>query len=347
MDTPCLIVDLDVTDRNIAKFQSLADAQGLRARPHIKTHKLPMLAQRQIAAGAIGITCQKIGEAEVMADAGIADILLSYNILGPEKLTRLRDLAQRCQLSVVCDNSVVAEALSETFRSAPAPLPVLIECDTGAGRCGVQSPEDALSLARQIDALPGLRLEGLMTYPPMNGTAAVNDWLSRAKTLLRKAGVTCDTVSTGGTPNLGDLAQLSVATEHRAGTYIYNDRSLIARGACTIADCAATVRATVVSRPTANRAIIDTGSKALSSDLLGLEGFGLIREAPEAMISALSEEHGIVDLSETDLRPQIGDEISIIPNHVCVVSNLFDSLLLRHPDGQFEEVSIPARGKLR
>lgn len=347
MDTPCLIVDLTVVEANIASFQRRAEAAGLKARPHIKTHKLPELALRQVEAGAIGITCQKIGEAEIMADAGLTDILLTYNILGEDKLDRLVKLAGRCKLSVTCDNVPVARGLSKAFAGAQMPLSVLIECDTGAGRCGVQSPEAALELAREIESLPGLRLEGLMSYPPMSDAAAVNDWLARARDLLVAATLRCDTISTGGTPNLGDLAAFSVATEHRAGTYIYNDRSLIARGACGIANCAATVRATVVSRPTGTRAIIDAGSKALSSDLLGMEGYGLIREAPEAQITALSEEHGIVDLSACAWRPEIGSEVSIIPNHVCVVTNLFDTVSLVSADGSIREVPVAARGKLR
>lgn len=347
MDTPRLVIELATVEKNIARFQNLADAIGVATRPHIKTHKLPVLAQRQIDAGAIGITCQKIGEAEVMAAAGIKDILLTYNIVGEEKLARLVKLARTCRLSVTCDNAVVAKGLSGAFAQEPAPLTVLIECDTGAGRCGVQSPEEARDLALLVDALPGLKLGGLMTYPPMTDGTAVNTWLAGAQKLIRARGLACDTISNGGTPNLGDLGAYTVATEHRAGTYVYNDRSLIARGACGIDDCAATVRATVVSRPTETRVIIDAGSKTLSSDLLGLEGYGLIREAPDARITALAEEHGTIDLSGTDWRPEVGDVISIIPNHICVVSNLFETVTLVHEDGGSEEVAVAARGKLR
>ncbi|WP_138470872.1 D-TA family PLP-dependent enzyme [Poseidonocella sp. HB161398] len=347
MDTPALVVDLAVVERNIAAFQALADAAGLAARPHVKTHKIPALAQMQVAAGAVGITCQKIGEAEVMAEAGLADILLTYNILGAEKLARLRALAGRCRLSVTCDNAPVAQGLSAAFADAPAPLEVLVECDTGAGRCGVQSPAAALALAQEIDALPGLAFGGLMTYPPMAEAGAVDAWLAEARDLCLAAGLACPRISTGGTPNLGDLSAFATATEHRAGTYVYNDRSLIARGACRAEDCAAVVMATVVSRPSPARAILDAGSKALSSDLLGLEGFGLIREAPGARIASLSEEHAIVDLSGTDWQPQIGAVVSIIPNHVCVVSNLFPAVTLVHPDGRREEVPVAARGRLR
>ncbi|WP_343115919.1 D-TA family PLP-dependent enzyme [Ostreiculturibacter nitratireducens] len=347
MDTPCLVVDLSIVDRNIARFQKLADSAGLKTRPHIKTHKLPFMAKRQIAAGAIGITCQKIGEAEVMADAGIKDILITYNIVGQPKLDRLAALGRRCRLSVTCDNETVAQGLSDRFAGEPDPLPVLIECDTGAGRCGVQSPEAALSLARRIQALPGLQLEGLMTYPPMSGSEQVDQWLATARDLLTTEGLPCPVISTGGTPNIGDLGCFRSATEHRAGTYIYNDRYMIAFGACGEDDCAATVQATVVSRPTADRAIIDAGSKVLSSDLLGLEDYGLIREAPGARIVALAEEHGTIDLAGSGWDPMVGEEISIIPNHVCVVSNLLDAVILRHPDGRLESMPVAARGKVK
>jgi D-serine deaminase-like pyridoxal phosphate-dependent protein len=346
-DTPCLIVDLQVVAQNISRFQSLANAAGLKARPHMKTHKLPQVARMQIDAGAIGLTCQKIGEAEVMADAGIADILITYNIIGQSKLARLVALAGRCRLSVTCDSLAVAQGLSAAFASNGSTLDVLVECDTGAGRCGVQSPAAAADLARQIADLAGLRFAGLMTYPPMNAPEAVETWLVQAREAVAAKGLTCDVISTGGTPNLGDLGAFAQATEHRAGTYVYNDRSLIARGACTVEDCAGLVHATVVSRPTPGRAILDSGSKTLSSDQLGLEGYGLIREAPGAMIAALSEEHATVELGDSGWHPQVGDRVTIVPNHVCVVTNLFDSLYLRHADGHFEEVAIAARGKLR
>jgi D-serine deaminase-like pyridoxal phosphate-dependent protein len=345
LETPCLIIDVATVDRNIARFQSLADMAGQGARPHIKTHKLPFLALRQIKAGAVGITCQKIGEAEVMVAGGLADILITYNIIGAAKLDRLAALARQCQLTVTCDNETVARGLSNRF-GEERPLDVLIECDTGAGRCGVSNPESALKLARLITQLPGLTLKGLMTYPPMNDSAGAERWLSAARTSLLAEGLPCPVISTGGTPNLDEMQTFTCATEHRAGTYVYNDRSLIARGICAPKDCAARLHATVVSRPTRTRAIIDAGSKALSSDLLGLSDYGLICEAPEARITALSEEHGTIELTGTDWDPQVGDVITIIPNHVCVVTNLFDTVFLRHPDGQIEATPVSARGKL-
>ncbi len=344
METPAVKIDLVKVDANIAGTQKIFDDLGVAFRPHIKTHRIPEFAQRQLDAGAIGITCQKIGEADVMADSGIDDILITYNILGDEKLARLVALAGRCTLSVTADNDTVVDGLSKAFANAPGELEVLVECDTGQGRCGVQSPEDAAALATTIDQAPGLQFGGLMTYPPMADMKAVDQWLRAAKAACEAAGLACPRVSNGGTPNLARVDQVTIATEHRAGTYIYNDRSLVNAGACQLEQCALTVVATVVSRPTADRAIIDAGSKALTSDLLGMEGHGHIVGAPDAVIGGLSEEHGHVDLSGSDWQPGVGDVIEIIPNHACVVSNLVDEVHVVDENNQIRLVKVAARG---
>ncbi len=279
-----------------------------------------------------------------MVDAGIDDILITYNIIGNEKLARLATLADRCTLSVTADNATVVAGLSRAFEGADEALEVLVECDTGQGRCGVQSPQAAAELAVTIDRSPGLRFGGLMTYPPMADMKAVDRWLRDAKAAVEIEGLACARISNGGTPNLASVAQVEIATEHRAGTYIYNDRSLVKAGACQLEDCALTVVSTVVSRPTADRAIIDAGSKALTSDLIGLEGYGLIIGAPGAVIAALSEEHGHVDLTGTDWRPEVGEIVEIIPNHACVVSNLVDEVHVVHETGQIELMKVAARG---
>lgn len=345
IDSPAVVIDLDRALRNIRRFQDYADSHGLKLRPHIKTHKLPALALRQIEAGAIGITCQKIGEAEVMAAAGLRDIFITYNIVGDAKLRRLATLAQQCRLSVVADSFDVIAGLSAVFAGEPAPLEVLVECDTGAGRCGVQNPEQAVDLARQIDKAPGLIFGGLMTYPPMRESSKVDDWLQHARDGLLSVGLPCQRISSGGTPNMWRAHEVSCATEHRAGTYIYNDRSLIAAGIATVEDCALTVLATVVSRPTETRAIIDAGSKILTSDLLGLAGYGLVVNAPDAKLIGLSEEHGTLDLSACTWRPQIGERVQIIPNHACVVSNMVDEVWLRQGNN-LVKTPVAARGKV-
>lgn len=349
LETPCVLVDFDIAEANIDRFQAYCDAHNIKSRPHIKTHKIPALALRQEQAGGVGITCQKISEAEVMADAGIANILITYNIIGDAKVKKLRKLSERCQISVVADNDVVIRGLANGFSDAEEPLSVLIECDTGAGRCGVQTPGDALSLARQINGLPGLQFAGLMTYPPSTSPedqTRANTWLSDAKSLLEAEGLSCSVISSGGSPNMWRAHDAPVVTEHRSGTYVYNDRSLIEGGVCQEEDCALTVLATVVSCPTDSRAIIDAGSKVLTSDLLGLRGHGRILQAPDAIISSLSEEHGILDLSETNWRPRIGERIRIIPNHCCVVSNTTDKVWMLRGDQVLAEEKVAARGKV-
>lgn len=344
LETPAVLVDLDVAERNIERFQRHCDHHGLDLRPHIKTHKLPDLAKRQVAAGAVGITCQKLGEAEVMAEAGLRDIFLTYNILGPAKLDRLIALSRRCSVSVVADSPTVVEGLAAAFRDEAEPLGVLVECDTGAGRCGVQSPAEARSLAGAIETSPGLRLLGLMTYPPMGDQAAVDRWLRAARDALRDAGLPCERISSGGTPNMWRAQEVPTATEHRAGTYVYNDRSLLEAGVCQEEDCALTVLATVVSRPTETRAIVDAGSKVLTSDLLGLEGYGLVVGRPEVVVAGLSEEHGTLDLSRSAWRPEVGQRVRILPNHACVVSNMMDEVWVLRGSAAPERRKVAARG---
>ena len=344
METPAVLIDMDIVEANIRAFQAHCDKIGIKVRPHIKTHKIPKIAKLQIQAGAAGINCQKIGEAEVMAAAGIEDILITYNILGAEKLERLLQLSKSCRLSVTADNLPTIAGLSETFARAGSELTVLVECDTGAGRCGVQTPEEAQKLAQVIHTSEGLVFGGLMTYPPMTDQAAAQEWLSQAHRLIEENGIACPVVSSGGSPNMWRAGEVPIATEHRIGTYVYNDRSLIKAGVCGVENCAMTVAATIVSRPTENRAIIDSGSKVLTSDLLGLPGYGLIAEHPKAVITSLNEEHGIVDLSETDWQPQIGDLIRIIPNHCCVVSNMVDQVILHRSMKGFSYEPVAARG---
>jgi D-serine deaminase-like pyridoxal phosphate-dependent protein len=343
-ETPCVLVDFDVAEANIDKFATYCKSKGIASRPHIKTHKLPVLAHRQVTAGAIGITCQKISEAEVMADAGIKDILITYNIVGEAKLKRLLELSARCELSVVADSKTVIEGLAQAFASADKPLDVLVECDTGAGRCGVQNAEQAVELATIINDKPGLMFNGLMTYPLNVDQSEIGDWLVDAKQKIEMTGVSCGQISSGGSPNMWRAHEVEGVTEHRAGTYVYYDYSMVSYGVCEITDCALTVMATIVSRPTDDRAIIDAGTKILTSDQLGQKGFGHILEAPDAWLKELNEEHGIIDLCNTSWQPKIGDQIRIIPNHACVVSNMVDAIWVHRGDDVIGQEPVAARG---
>lgn len=346
VDTPAVLIDLDRVEANLKRAQDYADAHNLALRPHIKTHKLPQLAKRQLALGAIGITCQTIGEAEAMADAGITDIFLPYNILGSAKLNRLAALNARVTIAVTADSAETIGSYAAAFTAA-APLVVLVECDTGANRCGVQTPDQAVTLARLINDSPGLIFGGLMTYPPTNGIRVADTWLARTKQALDAADLSPPVISSGGTPDLLQAGEATVTTEYRPGTYIYSDRMQVALGHGRLDDCALTVKATVVSRPTENRAVLDAGSKALAADRAPdpAVGHGHIMEYPQAVITGLSEEHAIVDLANCGAKPAIGDTVRVIPNHACVVSNLFDRVHLIRGDNVEDMPIIMARGQ--
>jgi len=346
--TPALVIDMDRVERNIARVQALCDAAGVANRPHIKTHKSPLLAQMQIAAGAKGITCQKLGEAEVMADAGIDDILISYNLLGEEKMARLGALHERVDMTVAADNEVVIAGLPQAAARAGRPLGVVIECDTGRQRAGVETPGEAIALARAIAASDGLVFKGFMLYPTEDGWPRAQRFFDEALAGVRAHGLDAAMVSTGGSPNLRNLGQLKGATEHRPGTYIYNDRMQVAAGVAAWDDCALTVYSTVVSRAGPERGILDAGSKTLTSDPGGgLDGFGLILDHPEARIAKFAEEHGFLDLSRSNSRPNVGDVVRIVPNHVCVVVNMVDEVVMVRGEEILGILPVAARGKLK
>lgn len=346
IDTPAVLVDLNIAEKNIRDFQRYCDQHNLRLRPHIKTHKLPGIAQYQLAQGAVGFTCQKVSEAEAMVAGGAAgDILITYNILGAEKVARLRALSERVTLSVVADSQTVIDGLSAGFTDAQQSLPVLIECNTGADRCGVSTPEQAADLAAEVEASPGLRFAGLMTYPPVGRADKVAEWLSAAIGMIEDRGLKVGIVSSGGSPDMWQAHQMPVATEYRIGTYAYNDRSLVARGTCDFSDCALTVLATVVSVPAPNRAIIDAGSKVLTSDLLGLEGYGHVIGHDNVVIDQLSEEHGRL-VSSAPIHLEVGQQVRIVPNHACVVSNMLDHVILMRGGVIDRKERVSARGQV-
>ena len=344
--TPAVVIDLDVVERNIARVQALCDAAGVANRPHIKTHKSPVIAAMQRDAGARGITCQKIGEAEVMAEAGHDDILISYNILGEEKLSRLGRLLAVAKVTVAADNPVVVAGLPQAAAIAGRDLDVVVECDTGRKRAGVETVAEAVALAKDIASRPGLSFAGFMLYPPEDAMAETQAFLNAAVAGVRELGLEPRVVSSGGTPNLLNLGKINGVTEHRAGTSVFNDRMMLAAGVARLEDCALTVYATVVSRAGAERGILDAGSKTLTSDTGGLEGHGLILEHPQARIARFAEEHGFLDLAGCNDRPQIGDVVRIVPNHVCVVVNMVDRLVTVRGDRIVGEIPVAARGRL-
>jgi D-serine deaminase-like pyridoxal phosphate-dependent protein len=324
LETPVPVVDMDRMEANISRLQAYLDEHNIANRPHIKTHKIPEIARLQMDAGAVGITCQKVSEAEVMADAGFGDIFIPYNILGASKLKRLMELAARAIVSVTADSAVVVRGLSQAAHRDGLTLTVLVECDTGAHRCGVQSPGDAADLARLIASLPNLHFGGLMTYPTNEHLDA---FVRATRDLLKDDGLPIERVSGGGTPCMWEAHTHPELTEHRSGIYVYGDRLTLRSGAVKFEDCAIKVHATVVSRPTLERGVLDAGSKSLSSDLHGLDGYGYICEYPGAKVYQLSEEHGHVDFSACPEKPEIGERVTIIPNHCCTVTSLFDEVV--------------------
>ena len=347
LDTPAVVVLLDRLEDNITRVQGMISSHGLLNRPHIKTHKIPAIGKLQMKAGATGLTCQKLGEAEVFIDAGVCeDLLLTYNIIGKQKTDRLMELAARIKrLAVVADNETVLRGLSEAGQRHGRDVQLLIECDTGFGRNGVQSPEAALELARLAIKLPRIAFEGLMVFP--NTAPNTFEFFTRAQEIFAKAGIPLPVLSGGGTPALNKLGNYPMMTEHRAGTYVYNDVMMVQSGVATWETCAMHVRATVVSCPTANRAVIDSGSKVLTSDHYYVEHYGRLVEYPGAFIANLSEEHAVLDFSQCRTRPKVGEVVSVIPNHCCSVSNMNDEV---HGvrNGVVEIVwPVAARGKVR
>ncbi|AMA57705.1 D-TA family PLP-dependent enzyme [Bradyrhizobium sp. CCGE-LA001] len=345
--TPCAVIDMDRVERNIARIQKACDDAGVSNRPHIKTHKNPTIAKMQVAAGAKGITCQKLGEAEIMANAGIDDILISFNLLGEEKMARLGALQAKANMTVAADNSTVVAGLPKAAAASGRPLSVVVECDTGRKRAGVETPAEAIALAREIAGSKGLEFAGFMMYPTETGWADAQKFYDEALAGVRAHGLDAKIVSTGGTPNLKNLGKLKGGTEHRFGTYIYNDRMQVAAGVATWDDCALHIYSTVVSRAAPERGILDAGSKTLTSDTGGLEGHGLILEHPEARIAKFAEEHGFLDLSRSNTRPNVGDIVRIVPNHVCVVVNMMDEVVMVRGEEIIGTLPVAARGKLR
>ena len=344
--TPAVVIDLDRVEANIARVQALCAKAGVANRPHIKTHKIPALAKMQIEAGARGITCQKLGEAEIMADAGIDDILVSYNLIGEMRAARLGHLAKHCNITVAADNPVTLASYAEAGRVAERPINVVVECDTGRKRAGVETAAEAVALAAAIKANPHLKFSGFLFYPTETSWAETQIFYDTALAGVRALGLEPRIVSTGGTPNLVNVGGLRGATEHRAGTYIFNDRMMLACGAATLDDCALNVFTTVVSRAGPERGILDAGSKTLTSDTGGLDGHGLIIEHPQARIKGFAEEHGFLDLAGVNDKPKAGDIVRVIPNHVCVVVNMVDRLIAVRDNQIVDVLPVAARGKL-
>jgi D-serine deaminase-like pyridoxal phosphate-dependent protein len=347
LPTPFLTVDLGAVGRNIERMQRYCDDNGLELRPHVKTHKLPLIARLQLDAGANGITCQKLGEAEVMAAHGFDDILITFPLVGVGKTERLAALASDVRVAVGADSEIVARELSDALAAGGCSAGFLVDCDTGFGRTGVQTPAEAADLAELVARLPGLELAGLMTHPALPGSG---EWLREARLQIERRHLAVRRVSGGGTPGAFRVHESGEFTELRVGTYVYGDRRCLTSGLMPLEDCALRVVATVVSRPTPERAILDAGSKTLTSDVPpGLDdgAYGLVVEYPDAVLRSLSEEHGNLDLSGCHRKPEIGEVVTIVPNHACGAVNLHDEVAVHRGGGGVQITGIPARGRVR
>jgi D-serine deaminase-like pyridoxal phosphate-dependent protein len=359
LSTPALTVDLDALERNLDRIAELCRRQGVGLRPHTKTHKTLEVARMQLERGAVGLTVAKVGEAEVMAGAGLEEILVAYPIFGGEKLRRLAEIARTRRLLVSLDSEATAQELSRAAAAQGATIGVLVEFDAGARRCGLDPGPALVTLAKAIDKFPGLKFRGLMSFfGHVWGTAEerraeaerVAERVERGLEAFRAENMPVEIVSGGSTPSAEFAHLIPGLTEIRPGTYVYNDLNTYYQGACRLEDCAVRILATVVSTAVPGRAIIDGGSKTFSSDLLGSgpkSGYGMVVEAPDAPLIKLNEEHGYLDITKSQHPFHVGEVVTVIPNHVCTAVNMHDEIFTVRQGEAVGCWKIAARGKIR
>lgn len=360
LDTPWLRVDLGVLERNIAEMQAVADAAGVRLRPHTKTHKCPDIARMQLAAGAGGVTVAKLGEAEVMVDAGVEDVLVAYPLVGEPKLARLGALAERARVRTTTDSVEVAQGLARIGRDLGRDLHVLVEVDTGHHRVGRPPGEPTIALVRELTRVEGIEVVGLLTHaghsyragtPEELRTVAEREGLDLARTAEGCAaeGIELREISVGSTPTARVVAGVAGVTEIRPGTYVFNDVQQMRLGVATEATCAARVVATVVARPSEERFVLDAGTKTFTSDGGDgppLPGRGVVAGRPELMLDFMNEEHTVGHRTGAD-DVRIGDRLEVIPLHVCSTVNMFDEAVGVRDGEVARTLSIAGRGRMR
>jgi D-serine deaminase-like pyridoxal phosphate-dependent protein len=364
LPTPAVLIESSRLQQNLDRMQAAATAGGVRLRPHAKTHKLPVVARMQIARGAVGICCAKLGEAEVFADAEISDIRLPYP-LNPVNADRVFALADRIAISFITDDPAIARQWSRKAVEAHRTLDILIKVDVGFHRCGIDPGESAAQVIQEIASLPGLRFKGLLSHAghayAAKSESEMASVASREAALLRelaaRSGVRCEELSVGSTPTARFSAREKGLTEIRPGNYAYFDRTQVGVGAATWSDCALTVLARVVSRPAHDRIIFDSGSKTLTNDgapgFTPFEGHGAVLKDvygsepdPSLIVERLSEEHATVRVVDGRSPLHTGELVRIVPNHSCVVSNLVDRVWLVDGDAVLESLPVAARGRI-
>ena len=357
LSTPSLVIDLPRVRRNVTRLASYVETHGLRLRPHTKTHNSKKMGMLQLEAGAKGLTAAKVGEAEQFASIE-NDILVAYPAFDPARATRLALLGRDRTIRVAVDSAEGVNRLAEVAHSAGAVLGILVDLDVGLHRTGVASPQDALGLARHVALTKGVRLDGLFCYPghiwgtpesQASRLAAVNALLGETIDLWANDGLNAEIVSGGSTPTAYRSHLCQRLTEIRPGTYIFNDRNTVDGGYCEWDDCAARMLCTVVSTAVSGQVVIDAGAKTLAADrcIPNLEsGNGFIPEYPQARITALSEEHGQVDVSRCERQPKLGERLTVIPNHICPCVNLHDGFWCIDSGAEPERWPVDTRGML-
>jgi D-serine deaminase-like pyridoxal phosphate-dependent protein len=355
LETPIPLVDLERMERNLDRMSRYAAEHGLGLRPHIKTHKATRIATEQTSRGAIGLTCATPREAEVMSLVS-HDLLVAHPPIGA-KAERLMALPPEVDLMVALDSPQSIEAVAEAARRHGRKVRVLVELDLGMHRVGVPVVDQAIALARMVRERPPLEYAGINFYPghirrrPEDQEELLqrlDHELQAALGCLAEAGVSPRIVSGGSTPTAWATHRIRGLTEFRPGTYVYQDRSSVSLGVCQRDDCAFTVLATVVSTAVPGQAVIDAGSKALGREPRDLDpdsGYGELLDQPEVKVNGMSEEHGILDLSRTSWRPKVGDQVRVIPNHVCIVTHLNDVIVGIRGGEVVERYQVSARGR--
>lgn len=362
LETPSLLIDRDVALANIEMMQKKADSLGLKLRPHIKTHRMPYFAKLQMEAGACGIACAKIGEAEVMAANGIGDIFIANEVIGEDKYERLRELSRHIHVRIGIDNEVQLGQMEKVFAAEERPLEVLIEYEVGEVRTGVTNDEQLIRLVNAIKQCRHVVLKGIFSHEGHTYKAdSIEDCCSKAKAayektvraadIIRGMGVDIDTVSIGATPSGMNGHSFEGITELRLGTYVFFDVGQ-SNAIHDFSHCAATVLASVISKPEKSRVVLDTGAKALVSQnrptgICATAGFGAIKGAENITIENLFDEHGVLNSEKFSKLVNVGDKVEVIPSHVCPTVNLYDTAYLVSGGKVIETLPVACRGMSR
>jgi D-serine deaminase-like pyridoxal phosphate-dependent protein len=354
IDTPALVLDLDAFERNLQAMSASLAGHGLRLRPHAKSHKTPEIARRQLAAGAVGICCQKVSEAAVFVEAGIHDVLVTNEIVGSRKLDRLAELAGRARMGVLVDDPEQVRGLAAAVSRAGTAIDVYIEVEVG-GRCGVPVGDRLIALSSQILAAHGLNLAGLQVYhgpaqhlrSPEERAAAIRratDEATRARALLESHGLPCPLITGAGTGTFPNERDSGVFGELQPGSYIFMDRDYADNrsGESEIRfDHSLFVLTTVMSRPSSARAIVDAGLKASSVD----SGMPAVWQRPGLTYMKASDEHGVLAV-DSSTSVALGEKLLLIPGHCDPTVNLYDELIVIR-GGRVEAVwPVSARGAI-